>query len=200
MNDLQNRNSRNPSSFTIPAGESRPVAVNGDYCWLYSTTGEVEIAVNDGDFAPCPVGLIHRGVIGRDDIGRVQIKNVTGSAVDVVMVYGKGSMDISGQVSIINPTFGLETADLLALTPAPVTGGPGFAQLDNADDDFDGCNSISIENTGAANLTVTTSEGALVIPPGKFVSWSMPRPQDDLGAINVDATGTTADVTYLINP
>lgn len=189
MKQLLNLNSRVVSSISIPAGAIIPLHVGGDYFYIYALSGALEADVNESDvFASIERGLIHQGVVGRSDIGTVRLRNSTGSAVTVTVIYGKGQQFVSGQVT-------LSSADVLSLTPAPVTATCDLETITNSTV-YSNKTSIKVVNVGAANITVTAAGAARTLAPTEEVSWSVLRQQDVLNPITVNATGSTAKVVW----
>ena len=190
-----NQNSRTPSTLVIPAGAIAPQYIGGDFFYIYSLTGVLTISVNEDDFAPCQVGLIHSGVIGRNDISSIRFKNSTASSVTVVLIYGKGSMPVTGQTSIVNPTFTLDTPTVQAITPPAAVLQASFANLSNqAAVAYNGKRSISIANTGAVQILVNGIALAAGSPP---IGFTCERVQDTLPNFSID-TITTPNGTALV--
>lgn len=207
MNELVNRNSRNVSSFSVAAGQTVPVHVAGDYYQILAMSGSLKVSVNGGPFTPAQVGLIHNGVVGRDDVGTVRFYNDTGGAITVTVIHGKGNITVVGSVSIASTdllalTDRLDAIEddveatntnlttLLARTPAAVTVDCDVVNVTNASTAFASKTSIKIVNIGATNITVTPAGGsARTLLPTEEVSWSSLRQQDVLKTITVDSTG-----------
>lgn len=79
---------------------------------------------------------------------------------------------------------GTETPDVVS-----ITGSQAFAN----------CREISVENTGAANITITPAGGsARTVVPGKIRTWRTRGPFNKLVTVTVDATGSSADVLTLV--
>ena len=190
MNPLEQYNSRNASAFTIPIGGKHPLTVNGDYFNIETlTNAAVTVSLNDGPFTPCPVGLIHSGPVGENHVGKLVFRNDSGVDVQVVVIYGKGKMEITGQTSLVNPTFALSPGDLLAITPAPVARVPDFDVLTGSVT-YSNLQSLTINNIGGTNVVVNGKN----LPPGAEVSFGLSG-HDYFIPVTVNATGGTALVT-----
>lgn len=183
-----NRNSRTPSSVIVPAGQIATQYIGGDFFYIYSMNGTLLISVNEDDFAPCQVGLIHSGVPGRSDINSIRFKNNTGAPVTVFVIYGKGSMSVTGAVN-------LSAGDIANITPAAAVLQAGFQNLSNqAAVAFNAKRSISITNTGAVQILVN----AVALLANQTIGFSCERTQDTLPNFSVD-TLTTPNGAALVS-
>lgn len=187
MTPLINRNSRRPTTIIIPTGTVAPLHVGGDFFYVYTMSGVVTISVNDDAFAPCQAGLIHSGVVGRNDVERIAFSNTSGATVTVVVIFGKGSMSVTGQVN-------LAAGDVALITPAVAVLTADFANLSNqAAVNYAGKRSISVTNVGTVQILV----GGVALAAGLTVGWSCERTQDTLPAKAVD-TSTTPNGAALV--
>ncbi len=178
MNANLSRNSRSQTTLVIANNGKARVHVGGDYFFIYSQSGALQISVNDDSFTNCQSGLIHSGVIGRDDIADLEFYNTSGADVTVVVIFGKGSQSVTGSVSI-------SAADLASLTPAAATVDCDVVDVNNLSTVFASKTSIAIYNVGSTDITVN----GRTLAAGNDVEWSALRQQDVLKNITVDATG-----------
>ena len=186
---MSDRVSRITSSIVVPANGGRMLQlIRGDYFHIVSASGTVTLAVNRGGFTPCPSGLIQRYPAGNDEIEQIEFYNASGSDVTVVVVYGRGDMQITGQVN-------LSSSDLLSITPAAATVATDFQDITGSTA-FAAKKSITVINTGSADITVTGAGAARTLSAGETVNWSTLRQQDTLNTITVNATGGNARVIW----
>ena len=178
MNLNLSRNSRSQSTLVIANGGKAKLQVGGDYFYIYSQSGALTISVNGDVFSNCQSGLIHSGVPGRNDIELVEFYNVSGAAVTVIVIFGKGSQSVTGAVN-------LSAGDVALITPAAAVLTADFQTVNNASVAFNAKRSLSVTNTGVTAILV----GGVSLPVGQYVSWSCERAQDTLPNKTVDTTG-----------
>jgi len=183
------RNSRTPATLLVPANTTGAATlhVGGDFFYIYSMGGALNISVNGDAYAPCQSGLIHEGVVGRNDVSDIAFQNTTGADITVVVIFGKGSMTVTGLVN-------LSPGDISTITPPAAVLQAGFANLSNqAAVAYNGKSSISITNTGAVNILVN---GTALLPE-QTVAFTCERTQDTLPNFSVD-TNTTPNGAALV--
>lgn len=122
---------------------------------------------------------------GNTSLGSIDTKltsQATAAKQDALLAAVATATKQDAQTALLTTLAGAttETPDVVT-----ITGSQAFAN----------CREISIENTGAANITATPAGGAArTITPGSIRTWRVSGPFNKLATITVDATGSSADV------
>lgn len=205
ISNSNQRLTRRPWKFTFAANEIRTLDPVSDYYYVYSILDagsvdrEVELSVNDGDFAPVAAGHTNSGPEGLGELKKLQFKNTSGVSVTVVVIWGNGKADFLGAIRIQGGTLDLSSATIDALV-GPESGTELKANIvqvvNGAPQAFSDCKSIEVLASGAA-VTLTSPSGLnWAIPAGTGKKFSCEDDINWLETITVTcAVGATAEVS-----
>lgn len=88
-------------SFSLAANDRKIIAGQFDFVYFEALPAGVTVSINGEPHRARQEGSIRAGVPGRDDIVSVEFLNTTGGALAVAALFGNGSFEISGQVSLV---------------------------------------------------------------------------------------------------
>lgn len=178
-------------TISISANGKAVEPLGGRYFAVISATGGFTVDFGDGVQVPMVAGRRY----GPTTFTRLTFTDTSGATNAVQFIASFDEVQVSETTGgTVAATF--SAADILSITPAAVTHTCDFEDITGSTA-YAGKKAITITNTGAADITVTASGAARTLAPGDSISWSVLRMQDSLPSITVNATGSTARVTWL---
>lgn len=166
-------------SITLTANVPYPISIDGEFFVIESATGTFEYRVDGGEWLPGRARTRQR-LANPERMSRVTFRATSG--ITITIVHGVGdyadqNFEVSGAVTVAEPA----AVDVTA----------GAARIANSQT-YQDKRAISVFNAGAANITAA----GVTVAPGEFLGWRVDRQNERLTDVTIDATGSTALVSW----